>query len=414
MPLSPNRRIPLAMTLVNTDFHAAAEAEFDAMVALRRAIHADPELGLHCTRTTQKLKASLDGLPLEIRDSKSTSGFVAILRGSRPGRTVLLRGDMDALPIHEETGLDFASQTAGKMHACGHDSHSAMLSAAARIMSAQQASLEGTIVFMFQPGEEGHHGARFMIEDGLLDDPAPDAAFALHIWPTIKGGQVTSRPGALLASTDALNATIRGRGGHAAMPYQAVDPIPVACEAVGALQQWIARRVPFFDAAVISITQINAGTAYNIIPETVELKGTLRTLSDQRRDAGRAAFEHIVKGVAATHGCSAEVRVDHGYPATRNDPRAVAMVEALSADLFGEGTFEEMPSPIMGGEDFAYVLQRVPGCMAFLGVAPHSDSAPEDRPSLHHPRMTLEEEWLSRGVALHCAFATRFLARGWE
>ncbi|WP_300973742.1 M20 family metallopeptidase [Sphingomonas sp. LHG3406-1] len=402
------------MTLVNTDFHAAAEAEFEAMVALRRAIHADPELGLHCTRTSAKLKASLEGLPLEIRDSKSTSGFVAILRGARPGRTVLLRGDMDALPIHEETGLEFASQTPGHMHACGHDTHSAMLSAAARILSAQQASLEGTIVFMFQPGEEGHHGARFMIEDGLLDDPAPDGAFALHIWPTLKGGQVTSRAGALLASTDALNATIRGRGGHAAMPYQAIDPIPVACESVGALQQWIARAVPFFDAAVISITQIQAGTAYNIIPETVELKGTLRTLSDTRRDAGRAAFEHILKSVAATHGCTAEVRIDHGYPATRNDPRAVTMVESLSTDLFGEGSYDEMGSPIMGGEDFAYVLQRVPGCMAFLGVAPEGHADPESRPSLHHAQMTLEEQWLSRGVALHCAFATRFLARGWE
>jgi hippurate hydrolase len=402
------------MTLVNTDFHAAAEAEFDAMVALRRAIHADPEIGLHCTRTSARLKASLQGLPLEIRESNSTSGFVAVLRGARPGRTVLLRGDMDALPIHEETGLDFASQTPGHMHACGHDTHSAMLSAAARILSAQQASLEGSVVFMFQPGEEGFHGARFMIEDGLLDDPKPDAAFALHIWPTIKGGQVTSRPGALLASTDALNATVRGRGGHAAMPYQAVDPIPVACEAVGALQQWIARSVPFFDAAVISITQIQAGTAYNIIPETVELKGTLRTLSDTRREAGRAAFEHILNGVAATHGCTAEVRIDQGYPATRNDSRAVTMVEALSSDLFGEGTYEEMGSPIMGGEDFAYVLQKIPGCMAFLGVAPHSDSDPESRPSLHHAKMTLEEQWLSRGVALHCAFATRFLARGWE
>jgi hippurate hydrolase len=414
LPLAANRRIPRDMTLVNTDFHAAAEAEFEAMVALRRAIHADPELGLHCTRTSAKLKASLDGLPLEIRDSRSTSGFIAILRGARPGRTVLLRGDMDALPIHEETGLDFASKTPGHMHACGHDTHSAMLSAAARILCAQQASLEGTIVFMFQPGEEGHHGARFMLEDGLLDDPAPDAAFALHIWPTMAGGKVSSRAGALLASTDALNATIRGRGGHAAMPYQAIDPIPVACEAVGALQAWIARAVPFFDAAVISVTQINAGSAYNIVPQTVELKGTLRTLSDERRAEGRAAFERIVKGVAATHNCTAEVRIDHGYPATRNDGRAVGIVSELSTDLFGADSFVEMPSPLMGGEDFAYVLQKVPGCMAFLGVAPDSETDPESRASLHHPKMTVDEQWLSRGVALHCAFATRFLARGWE
>lgn len=400
------------MTILNTDFHAAAEAEFPAMIALRRAIHADPELGLHCTRTTEKLKAALTGLPLEIRNSSSTSGFVAILRGDRLGRTVLLRGDMDALPIHEETGLDFASATAGKMHACGHDTHSAMLAAAARILCAQQASLEGNIVFMFQPGEEGFHGARFMIEDGLLSDPAPDAAFALHIWPTMKGGQVATRAGALLASTDALNATIRGKGGHAAMPYDAIDPIPVACEAVGALQQYIARAVPFFDAAVISITQIDAGTAYNVIPETVELKGTLRTLSDERRQAGKAAFERIMTGVAATHGCTAEIRIDQGYPATRNDPRAVALVERLAGDLFGAESFTTMPSPIMGGEDFAYVLQQVPGCMAFLGVAP-PDEAPEGRAGLHHAKMTLHEEWLQRGVALHCAFATRFLAGGW-
>jgi amidohydrolase len=401
------------MTLLNTDFTAAAEAEYEAMIALRRAIHADPEIGLHCRRTTEKLKAAIAGLPLEIRDSNSTSGFVAVLRGARPGRTVLLRGDMDALPIHEETGLDFASRTDGAMHACGHDTHSAMLAAAARILSAQQASLEGTIVFMFQPGEEGHHGARFMIEDGLLEDPRPDAAFALHIWPTLAAGTVTTRAGPLLASTDALNATIRGRGGHAAMPYQAVDPIPVACEAVTALQAYIARRVPFFDAAVISITQIHAGTAYNVVPEVVELKGTLRTLSDERREDGRAAFERIVKGVAETHDCTADIRIDHGYPATRNDERAVAITRELTTGLFGEQSWTPMPSPLMGGEDFAYVLQKVPGCMAFLGVAPPDEEA-DGRAGLHHPRMTVHEDALRRGVALHCAFATRFLARGWE
>ncbi|URD59738.1 M20 family metallopeptidase [Sphingomonas sp. KRR8] len=401
------------MTLLNTDFRAAAAAEFDQMIQLRRAIHSDPELGLHCTRTTQKLKAAIADLPLEIRDSRSTSGFMAILRGAQPGRTVLLRGDMDALPIREETGLPFASTVEGNMHACGHDTHSAMLASAARILCAQQASLAGTIVFMFQPGEEGHHGARFMIEDGLLDDPKPDAAFALHIFPNIAGGVVTTRPGALLASTDALNATIRGRGGHAAMPYDAIDPIPVACEAVSAAQAFIARRTPFFDPAILSVTQIHAGTAYNIVPDTVEIKGTLRTLSDERRDAGKTAFERIVTQVAAAHECTAEVRIDTGYPACVNDPRAARLISEVAADLFGAAQYAEMPTPIMGGEDFAYVLQKVPGAMAFLGVAPPGED-PAPRAPLHNGKMTIHEDWLARGVALHCAFATRFLASGWE
>ena len=326
---------------------------------------------------------------------------------------MLLRGDMDALPIQEETGLPFASAVPGNMHACGHDTHSAMLASAARILCARAASLAGTVVFMFQPGEEGYHGARYMIEDGLLDDPRPDAAFALHIFPTIEGGLVTSRSGALLASTDALNATIRGRGGHAAMPYDTVDPVPVACEAVSALQGFIARRTPFFDPAVLSVTSIHAGTAYNVVPDVVELKGTLRTLSDERRAQGRAAFRRIVEQVAAAHECSAEVRVDEGYPATRNDPWAVGLVQAVATDLFGGESYREMPTPIMGGEDFAYVLREVPGAMAFLGVAPPGEEAATRAP-IHNGRMTVHEEWLQRGVALHCGLATRFLARGFE
>ena len=401
------------MTLLNTDFKAAAAAEFESTVALRRAIHADPELGLQCDRTTAKLKAAIEDLPLEIRDSRSTSGFVAILRGGQPGRTVLLRGDMDALPIQEETGLPYASENEGLMHACGHDTHSAMLASAARILCAQQASLAGTIVFMFQPGEEGYHGARFMLEDGLLDDPRPDAAFALHIFPTIPGGLIACRAGPLLASTDALRATIRGKGGHAAMPYDAIDPIPVACEVVGALQAFISRRTAFYDPAVLSITSIHAGTAYNIIPNEVELKGTLRTLSDGTRQAGREAFRRIVAQVAAAHECEGLPETDEGYPATRNDPRAAAIVEEIATGLFGDGTYQEMPSPIMGGEDFAYVLQEIPGAMAFLGVAPPGEDAASRAP-IHHCKMTVHEDWLQRGVAMHCAFATRFLGSGWD
>jgi amidohydrolase len=392
---------------------AEADEAQPATVALRRAIHAEPELGLDCPRTTEKLKASLAGLPLVIRDSKATSGFIARLDGARPGRTVLLRGDMDALPIHEDTGLDFASATPGHMHACGHDSHSAMLASAARILCARRDTIAGTILFMFQPGEEGMHGAREMIAEGLLDDPAPDAAFALHVFPNMPGGVIACRSGALLASADTLSATIRGKGGHAAMPHQGIDPVPIACEAVLALQSFVARRTTFTDPAVLSITRIAGGTAHNVIPDEVELLGTMRTLSPGTRTATREAFERIVAKVAEAHGATAETRVDEGYPPTLNDPRAVALVRDIASEQFGEAGYFEIPAPIMGAEDFSYVLQKVPGAMAILGVAP-PDGDPFARAPIHNAKMMVDEAVLPRGVAMHCAFAARFLERGWD
>lgn len=400
------------MDSISTDWTAAAASEHGATIALRRAIHADPELGLDCHRTTAKLKEALAGLPLTIHDSRSTSGFVARLEGAKPGRTVLLRGDMDALPIDEDTGLDFASAVTGQMHACGHDTHSAMLVSAARILSTHRDEFAGTILFMFQPGEEGMAGARHMIEEGLLDDPAPEAAFAIHVFPNVPGGVIACREGALLAATDTLAATIIGKGGHAAMPHDTRDPIPVACEAVLALQSHIARRTTFTDPAILSITQMNGGRAHNIIPDRVTIGGTLRTLSEARRSASRAAFERIVGGIAEAHNCTADVHIEPGYPATINDPRAVALVRACANELFGEGTYHDIPAPIMGGEDFSFVLEKVPGAMAILGVAP-PEGAAAARPPIHNAKMFVDEASLARGVAMHCAFATRFLANGW-
>ena len=400
------------MGLLTTDWAAAGAAELDEMVALRRAIHADPEIGLDCPRTTAKLKAALAGLPLEIRDGPSTTGFVAILRGGGGnGRTVLLRGDMDALPMTEETGLDFASKTAGAMHACGHDAHSAMLAGAARALCARRAELPGTIVFMFQPGEEGHHGARHMIADGLLDDPRPEAGFALHISPNIPAGVFVSRSGPLLASTDTVSARIVGKGGHAAMPHECVDPIPVACEIVTALQSYVARRVPVADPAVLTITKFNAGSSHNIIPGEVNILGTLRTLSDRTREQMRAAFAQIVRDVAAAHGAVGEPMLDQGYPVTMNDPRAIDLMKAVATDLGGENAWQVMPAPMMGGEDFSYVLKELPGAMAFIGVAADGTDAATN-PPLHNTRMTIDEGVMARGVAMHCAVAERFLTDG--
>jgi hippurate hydrolase len=320
---------------------------------------------------------------------------------------------MDALPMQEETGLPFASQVPGAMHACGHDAHSAMLVGAARALCARRDSLPGTVVFMFQPGEEGYHGARFMIEDGLLDDVlpgrGPDAAFALHIWPTAKRGAVIGRAGPLLASADTLRATITGRGGHAAMPHDSLDPIPVACEIVMALQALVARTVPVADPAVLSITKISAGSAHNVVPGSAELLGTLRTLSEATRSRLHEAFVRLVENIAAAHGLTAEARIDTGYPPTVTDARATGLVRSIA----GEDDWVELGAPIMGAEDFSYVLREIPGAMAFIGVAPEG-SAPDSQPPLHNTRMTIEEDVLGKGVALHCAFAERFLVNGFD
>lgn len=397
-----------------TDWTAASEAEFDEVVALRRAIHREPEIGLHCPRTAEKIKAALAGLPLEIHDSKSTTGFVAILRGGRDnGRTVLLRGDHDALPMQEETGLPFASTIPGAMHACGHDSHTAMLVGAAKILSARKDALPGTVVFMFQPGEEGYHGARYMIEDGLLNIARPEAAFALHISPNIPAGVVVSRPGPLLASADTLHATIKGKGGHGAMPHDCLDPIPVACEIVTALQTFVARQVPVMDPAVLTIAQINAGSAHNIIPAEARMVGTLRTLSEETRTKMQQAFVRIVENIAAAHGAVGEAVVEQGYPVTVNDARACDLMKACAEQLGGEGGWQMMPAPMMGAEDFAYVLRDVPGAMAFIGVAPEGSDF-RTNPPLHNTKMTIEESVMARGVAMHCAMADRFLNDGMD
>lgn len=405
--------------LTRIDWSAAGAAELADTIALRRSIHAEPEIGNDCPRTTAKLKAALAGLPLEIHDSKSTTGFVAILRGGRAAtagsnmRTVLLRGDMDALPITEDTGLDFASAVPGAMHACGHDAHSAMLAGAAKALCARKDQVPGTVVFMFQPGEEGHHGARHMIEDGLLDIARPEAAFALHISPNAPAGVFVGREGPLLASTDTVLATIRGKGGHAAMPHECVDPIPVACEIVTALQMFVARRIPVADPAVLTITQFHAGSSHNIIPDEVKLMGTLRTLSEVTRERARAAFRDIASGIAAAHGCEADVEIDVGYPVTFCDPRATAMMRDVATTLSGEHGWSQMPAPMMGGEDFSYVLREVPGAMAFVGVAdPESDA--RTNPPLHNAKMTIDEAVMAKGIAMHCTLAERFLERGFD
>lgn len=329
------------------------------IVALRRAIHAEPELGLETPLTLAKVRAELADLPLEWREGTSATGAVATLKGGKPGRSVLLRGDMDALPMEEHTGLPFASTIPGRMHACGHDTHTAMLAGAARILAARQAELAGEVRFMFQPGEEGFHGARYMINDGLLD-PLPDAAFALHIMPNSPHGRIAGKPGAMLAAADQFDITIHGKGGHASLPHDTADPVPAAAAIVTAIQAMVTRRFSAAEATVVTVSMIEAGTAHNIIPNHAHMRGTIRTLSAERRAAVRAALADVAQLTAQAHGCTAEVVVTEGFPVTNNDPCAIDLGRAIAQDMGGEEGWHAMSHSLMGAEDFSYVWKRSP------------------------------------------------------
>ena len=400
------------MTLTDTGWRDDAETLLPDLIELRRAIHAEPELGLQNPKTLAKIKAALAGLPLEFREGPSTTGLIATLKGPANGRTILLRGDMDALPLNEDTGLDYSSNTAGAMHACGHDTHVAMLVGAAKMLCSKRDQLAGTVQFMFQPGEEGHHGARFMLDDGLID-PLPDAAFALHIMPNAPRGVFTGRAGPLLASSDVLSITVKGAGGHASMPHDTVDPIPVACEIVSAIQTMVTRKISVFDPAVITIAKIVAGTTNNIIPETANMLGTIRTLSPRQRARVADELHRLAPGIAAAHGCIADVHIEQGFPVTVCDGRAVRFGQQVVEDIFGADSWISLETPIMGAEDFAYVLEKVPGAMFFLGASHEGDDW-RSCCGLHSNRMVLDDSVMARGAALHAAIAERFLAEGFD
>jgi hippurate hydrolase len=390
---------------IHTLLPEAQELQPD-VVRLRRTIHRRPELGLQLPRTQVAVLQALEGLGLRIRTGDRLTSVVATLEGARPGPSILLRADMDALPVHEETGLDFASEVDGVMHACGHDAHVAMLVGAAHLLARRREQLAGRVVFMFQPGEEGYHGARFMLEEGLVVGAAPAAAFALHGGARFAAGVVGTRPGPILASGDTIEVMIHGRGGHASAPHDCLDPIPIACEIVQALQTFVTRRVDAFDPAVITLAKIEAGSTRNVIPETARMLGTIRTVSERTRERVLEGVERLVRGLAAAHGAEAEVKLIRGYPVTVNDEGVTGLVSRVAAELLGEHRVRLMPTPMMGSEDFAYVLRRVPGTLMFLGTRPDGDA-----PAIpnHSNRMVVNETALATGVALHAAVALRFL-----
>jgi len=384
-----------------------ARALLPQATALRRRLHQHPELGLELPQTRDAVLEALQGLDLDIARSSTTSGFVATLRGARPGPSIVLRADMDALPLTEDTGLEFASREAGRMHACGHDAHTAMLACAARLLAHRREGFDGSIQFMFQPGEEGHFGARFMLEEGLLEaNGKPVVAFAIHVDPRLPCGMVASRPGPVLAAADVWHVEVTGKGGHASMPHDAVDPIPVACEIVQALQSFVTRRFDVFDPVVLTTTRIEAGTTVNVIPEQARILGTLRSTSEYARRRAHAGIQRIAEQIAAAHETRAVVQVVSGYPTTVNGAAPARFVQEVTTALLGPSAFIEMPTPVMGAEDFAYVLERIPGAILFLGARLPGDGGAAP---CHSNRMVLNEEAMVAGIALHAALALRSL-----
>jgi amidohydrolase len=384
------------------------------LTKLRRALHAEPEIGLDLPRTQRKVLDALEGLPLEITLGEGLSSVTAVLRGGKAGPTVLLRGDMDALPVTERTSVPYASTIDGVMHACGHDLHTTMLAGAARLLSARQGEIAGNVIFMFQPGEEGPGGARIMVSEGVLDAAGerPLAAYALHVASgLLPFGLLASRAGTIMAAADTLHVTVHGRGGHGSQPHHAADPVPVACEIVLALQTMVTRQFDVFDPVVLTVGTFHAGTADNVIPDDANFLATVRSFSPEARAAIEKAAPKLVRDIATAHGLSATAEFRDGYPVTTNDRDELAFAEQTVADVLGDGRYVAAPDPLTGSEDFSYVLDQVPGAFLMLGAC-MPDVDPFTAPFNHSAEAVFDDAVLPDGTALYAELALRRLAAG--
>jgi hippurate hydrolase len=377
------------------------ESFAEKIVALRRDIHREPELGFDTKKTAEKVLGALDGLPLEIQTGVAENGIVATLKGEKEDPTVGLRADMDALPIHEETGLPFASEIDGKMHACGHDGHTSMLVGAAHALSGMRDRLDGTVKFFFQPAEEGGGGGKVMVEEGVADDVS--SIFALHLWPGLPFGTAGTKAGPIMAAADAFEMTVRGTGGHGAFPHQTADAIAMAAQIVTTLQTVVSREVDPVEPAVVTVGEIGAGSAFNIIPETARLGGTVRTLNADLRRQMPERIEQLARGVARGMRGDAELDYTFSYPVTMNDEGASQHALGVIRTLFGEENALELPNPSMGAEDFSFFLEKIPGAFIWLGVG-------EDVSFLHTPTFAFDEEILPLGSALLTVLALESLS----
>jgi len=385
--------------------HPLLELPFLAeLTALRRDIHAHPELAFNENRTADIVARELERYGLEVHRGLAKTGVVGILKAGSSPRTIGLRADMDALPLAELNEFPHHSKHPGKMHACGHDGHTAMLLGAARYLAGDP-GFDGTVVFIFQPAEEAEGGARVMIEDGLFEQFPVEAVFGLHNWPGIPVGEMMAMPGPVMAGTCGLEIVVRGHGCHAAMPHQGVDAIVTAAQLVQALQTVVSRTLHPCESAVVSVTQIHAGDAWNVIPEEVVLRGTIRSFKPDVQETVERAIERLCSGIAAANGAQISVRFDHRYPPTVNSPAEAKFCQQVAAELFGADKVLTDILPSMGAEDFAYMLQEKPGCYVWLGNGPGSGGC-----TLHNPHYDFNDELLTLGASYWVHLVRRWLA----
>lgn len=387
------------------------------IVRLRHDLHREPEIGLQLPRTQEKVLKALDGLPYEITLGKETTSVTAVLRGgahhdSAEKPVVLLRADMDGLPVQERTGVDYTSRVDGAMHACGHDLHTSMLAGAATLLAERRDQLAGDVILMFQPGEEGFDGASYMIKEGVLDAAGKraDTAYGMHVFSALEPhGQFVTKPGVMLSSSDGLVVTVLGAGGHGSAPHSAKDPVTAAAEMVTALQVMVTRQFNMFDPVVLTVGVLHAGTKRNVIPETARIEATIRTFSEESRRKMMEAVPRLLHGIAAAHGLEADVHYQEEYPLTINDDDETTTAEKVIAGMFGESRHSRMATPLSGSEDFSRVLAEVPGTFVGLSaVAPGADHTAS--PFNHSPYAMFDDGVLTDGAALYAELAVSRIA----
>jgi len=383
-----------------------AEQLFETTRMFRRDFHRHPELGFQEVRTAGIVARELSALGLEVNTGVAETGVVALIEGEKPGPVVLLRFDMDALPIVEQTGAEYASQNPGVMHACGHDGHIAIGLTVARLLHNHRNELAGTVKLVFQPAEEGLGGAERMVDAGVLENPRPEVCLALHLWNERPLGWIGVANGPTMAAAEIFTIRLTGRGGHGAIPNLTIDPVLAAAQIITALQSITSRNVSPLQAAVISVTMMHAGETFNVIPPEATLQGTIRTFEPAVRETVLRRFDEIVNGVAQAMGCQVKIELQRLTPAVINDPKVAARVQAVAAGLLPESVLDT-DFCTMGSEDMAYMMQEVPGCYFFLGSANPEKGLDAAH---HHPRFDFDERALPRAAALMASAAAKFLS----